>query len=969
MKLKKILSSVIAAAMVLSSMSFSVLAEYTENLGGADFNNNEGVVYDGTAYYSSLAEAIKGVHGTDNAVLYCKPNEDMGTMTHGHVCENLTIYGNGAYVSGGEKDFEIDTYKCPGTSPFGSGLTSDVTLTVYSLNGANVWGSRFSNYAVNYIFENCKDMGKIFIMGDSGANNITMKDCNFTDLDGSDCSLYSNADGTIILDNVDFSDETKAINLKHTGTGKQSISLNDCDFINIGDSAVNDAVPVRILSSKEGGETIFAANNCTFTGTVHDSDILVDYGVGTTTASIVNTSAQVAIETEEDMPSYVDITSDEAVIMNNSSTDKQQVVAMINGACYATFAEALKATNSMPDGAVIDLLGNTVSHTKDWTRLANPVKITNGTIDITNGQSGSGYFIIDSAANTDGVVDFELNNIKLVGSNFGGISAVILADENGTVIKFDNVDVNLENGGNISAVLRGSRNKQTAIIKDSNINLKDVPSVIGNINVEMTNTTINSTYDTVNKLSQNNAFRNLYGTIKNSTINVNGSENGIKNTSVQDMTKEQHTLTLAGNTAITLMGAVGDGTEAGYDLQMAGNASLVLEDDSCLEAESSKIETKEKVEDNTTEGNGLISKAETIYVQFRNISTGDDYADKKNSVWEIVLVGANSETINELASVDLTFENNSKLAADLSKENPYTIAAKAGMTLSKKGDNRYMFSFDANTVEETKAEISLGTVTFGGYGELNFKVNESVSNEENQNIANATEIKDSIVDTFVVGGAAGKGTLVINTNAPDDVDTNNNLVGVIGGTSVEVPSRNLKINVTFPNAVIEQNYKYQDMVVTVKGTNIATSKVDTFTYNLGEEDGNAMDANGNSVIDNIKLSQNGTYTVTVTGAGYRTVSYDVHMTDDKELTFWNNVMDAPKVVEKDNADSAKTVTFLAGDIVKDDNINIYDLSAVVSYFATPTDTNTADDNRQYDLNRDGMIDSKDVAYVLVSWGK
>ena len=81
--------------------------------------------------------------------------------------------------------------------------------------------------------------------------------------------------------------------------------------------------------------------------------------------------------------------------------------------------------------------------------------------------------------------------------------------------------------------------------------------------------------------------------------------------------------------------------------------------------------------------------------------------------------------------------------------------------------------------------------------------------------------------------------------------------------------------------------------------------------------------------------------------------------------------DADKQVEVEAgvANSATTKNFLAGDIVKDNNINIYDLSAVVSYFNTATTTSAYDANAKYDLNRDGVIDSKDVAYVLVSWGE
>ena len=95
----------------------------------------------------------------------------------------------------------------------------------------------------------------------------------------------------------------------------------------------------------------------------------------------------------------------------------------------------------------------------------------------------------------------------------------------------------------------------------------------------------------------------------------------------------------------------------------------------------------------------------------------------------------------------------------------------------------------------------------------------------------------------------------------------------------------------------------------------------------------------------------------------------VTMTGNKVLNFWNNVKDNAVNVEEGKDTSAKNVTFLAGDIVKDNTINIYDLSAVVSYFGTQTVTSAASDYAKYDLNRDGKIDSKDVAYVLVSWGK
>ena len=91
------------------------------------------------------------------------------------------------------------------------------------------------------------------------------------------------------------------------------------------------------------------------------------------------------------------------------------------------------------------------------------------------------------------------------------------------------------------------------------------------------------------------------------------------------------------------------------------------------------------------------------------------------------------------------------------------------------------------------------------------------------------------------------------------------------------------------------------------------------------------------------------------------------MDDNKTLNFWNNVKDDAQPVEEKKTTGFVNTTFLAGDIVKDANINIYDLSAVVAYFGTATNNDVK--YSKYDLNRDGDIDSKDVAYVLVSWDK
>ena len=268
-----------------------------------------------------------------------------------------------------------------------------------------------------------------------------------------------------------------------------------------------------------------------------------------------------------------------------------------------------------------------------------------------------------------------------------------------------------------------------------------------------------------------------------------------------------------------------------------------------------------------------------------------------------------------------------------------------------------MFNFKGkDNVEDTANKIVIGKVKFTGYGEFSFKVDTTVTYKD-ANIVTATTLVDNVVDVFAIGGATGY-ELIVNEN---DVVTD--MVGKIEGAEIIVPTRKLTINVDFPNAVEKNDALYQMMTVTVTGDDI-----ETLTYNLGNE----MTADGKYVIEIVdELTLNNAYTVEVSGEGYRTARYTVTMTEEKELNFWNNVKDVAIEVEEGKSSSAKNVTFLAGDIVKDSNINIYDLSAVVSYFGTIDLKNNGEAEKyiRYDLNRDGKIDSKDVAYVLVSWGK
>lgn len=344
--------------------------------------------------------------------------------------------------------------------------------------------------------------------------------------------------------------------------------------------------------------------------------------------------------------------------------------------------------------------------------------------------------------------------------------------------------------------------------------------------------------------------------------------------------------------------------------------------------------------------------AEGISIEYKDVTVTGTEGEK---TYEIVVKANDDDMINELASVDLSFAFTKEPVANGAID--ITVAPATDFTMTRyENTNRYMFNYNGVTaVEGTANAIPVGTITVTGYGSYTIATADA-----DTNIVNATTVQDNLVDSYTVAGAEDDdnltGALVINKDTVAD----DGMVGEITNGEIAVPVRTLTINIDFPNAINGNDVAYQDMKVEIAGNIDGVNK--TVTYDLGET------TEGGYVVTNENLVLNNAYTVTVSGAGYRTARYTVTMTEDKTLRFWNNVMDEAQVVEIGKDSSAAKVTFLAGDIVKDNNINIYDLSAVVSYFGTENLVSDHPDYAKYDLNRDGVIDSKDVAYVLVSWG-
>ena len=325
--------------------------DITVNNYKAKFGDN--TVTDGVNYYATLQAAVEaiaknaGVARQAGAVLYCKPGADVGALQHAPVVSTLTIYGNDANVTGGaERDFDLGNSDPSG----GKDITADMTLTVKHLNGCGAWGTKATEHTVNLVFENCANMGKVFIYGSTGTLNITMTDCAFEGVIKE--AVYSNADGAITLNNVAFSNLNKAINLNHKAAGTQTVTINGCTFTNCGADVAADQIPVRVLSSVEGGKSVLNVSNTTFTGTPEGgADILLDYGVGDSELNIASTGANVSVETKKDVATTTTVTPQpEKQTFTNAAP-----VAEVNGVEYMTFAEAAAAVQT---GGEIKLLAN-----------------------------------------------------------------------------------------------------------------------------------------------------------------------------------------------------------------------------------------------------------------------------------------------------------------------------------------------------------------------------------------------------------------------------------------------------------------------------------------------------------------------------------------------------------------------------------------------------------------------------------
>lgn len=394
---RKLLTLALCAALALCALPMAAFAEgpATDDL---DFGENNTVYYAGS-YYPTLAEALTEVYKSNPqgiAEVICKPGADVGSMTHGHVADDLVIYGNGAKVSGGEKDMEIDTYQYDRAtgqqSEGGVFLDKDITVTVYDLEGIAAWGERHTGHTVNLHFIDCKNMQRVYFTNNSnpdGKLNITLEGCSFDAAGGSNVNttVYTNAPGEIAIRNTTFTNIAVGLNINHKSSGVQNILLEGCTFTDCALPAVSAdkgtttyGAPVRIVA-REGATTHLTVNGTTFNysnGNTNcgNGDVLLGDGrhdaalqQGTVTLAMTGTAAQVMVQqagyynnagavadADKGKTTAVLATDEVQADSDRHFVVKRDPVVQIGETGYGTLEEAMEAAKTMTDDVTVTVL-------------------------------------------------------------------------------------------------------------------------------------------------------------------------------------------------------------------------------------------------------------------------------------------------------------------------------------------------------------------------------------------------------------------------------------------------------------------------------------------------------------------------------------------------------------------------------------------------------------------------------------
>lgn len=455
---KRVSAILLALCLALTLLPTAAFAEgesftptYPDKITAESFGDSNPVYWSAgsnTGYAATLTAALTAAYkanstGSNDITIWCKEDADVGTMTHAHVADSITIYGNNAYISGGECDLEVDTYKYSRETGVqaadGVSLDKNITINAVNLKNLGVWGQRNTEYTVTINLVNCDGTAgsaqRVYLSGAHGTNNITLTDCDFTS--GTPCTVYSNAAGTISVKNCTFNGVQEPINIKHKGSGDTTVTVENCDFTSCGSTGddAKYAAPIRLVEESSGSLTA-SVEDCSFSGTVgNNGDILVGDGrTGETFKAVGLTVIDTAAEVQVQQPGYytgsgTDTDANKVIKTETPSTgtfvidtDKDIFnVAEVNGTGYDTLAAAIAAAGNgdtvkllrdvelsttifLEKSLTLELNGHTISAADSWARGDADTKYGGKTDAMFVVVSGATLTINDNSANKDGTI-------------------------------------------------------------------------------------------------------------------------------------------------------------------------------------------------------------------------------------------------------------------------------------------------------------------------------------------------------------------------------------------------------------------------------------------------------------------------------------------------------------------------------------------------------------------------------------
>lgn len=251
--------------------------------------------------------------------------------------------------------------------------------------------------------------------------------------------------------------------------------------------------------------------------------------------------------------------------------------------------------------------------------------------------------------------------------------------------------------------------------------------------------------------------------------------------------------------------------------------------------------------------------------------------------------------------------------------------------------------------------------------------------------------KGIVIGKLIYKGGYGKGTIKAE-NIRLTVEKSDNTYKEIDATNtgfefkydIPEPSADLKVNVNLGRhyTKVDNAKAYQNMKLRVYSARLGFIDFDLGTDSVAYNEKNGtLETKGAVTYDATaktytltleKLPAFDKYTVFVSGDGYRDAKAQFDLNENTTVDFWSNANDSEIAqVTKATSGIVKTAkkNFLAGDIIMNGVIDLYDLSAVSSYYGKSNLTAGDKDYIQYDLNRDGKVDLDDISILLAGWAE